>query len=202
MYYIPIAGTGGYLDEWFTDDSVFTNTLRARNFIPIRGGDSRPFRWDGVINGLGDHQEAWKAGADSLFYFIRDLPYANMNLIAHSHGGQLALTLASQGVKIRSLITVGTPYRYDVPVDRAEKFIEYHQHIYDVKFDIIQWLGSLGDGKISNERRFLFPNVINYGLQNIKHSRILREEKYIKYWNEQPWLDGIINLGGLYDLKN
>lgn len=125
------------------------------------------------------------------------MPFADRNVIAHSHGGQVALFCAARGVPIRTLTTVGTPVRHDVPAAAARKRVLFWQHIYDKHCDWVQKLGQLADGKVSTERRFRLSGVQNHGLAGISHSKVLRDERYLHYWRVNGWLANVRTAGAL-----
>lgn len=188
--YLPIAGTWAWNDAWcMRDDSPFALMMAREGFAPLRAQDGRRFRWSTALDGLFGDDRHWLAGTDALYYFLQTVPLEHRNFIAHSHGGQLPLHLASQGVQIRSLITVGTPKRADVDSEAAAKNIGTWLHIYDLKRDWIQWLGQVGDKQLNAERSFRIPRVVNHPLTGIGHSKILRDERFLHYWTANGWLD-------------
>lgn len=202
-YYIPIAGTWGYDSaSWaYDDESPWASMMRTAGFTPIRATDGRPFRWTTQLDGLkfwGKRYD-WEAGADALAYFLEPVPYEHRNLIAHSHGGQVALFLAASKVPIRTLTTIGTPRRYDVPAESAKPFIRFWQHIYDQQRDWTAWWGQVGDKHWSNDRRFLIPGVVNHGLPDISHSKVLNDPTCFRFWWEDGWQDAIKTAGGVPD---
>jgi pimeloyl-ACP methyl ester carboxylesterase len=153
--------------------------------------DGRPFRWSTALDGLFGEDRDWEASADALGWFLRGVPYADRNLIGHSHGGTVALLLAGSGFPLRSLTTVGTPPRDDVPLAAAEHWITFHQHLYDLRRDLWGWLGQVGDHELRTERALPDPHVTNIAVLDIRHSRALRDPKYIALWGTEGWLENI-----------
>lgn len=190
MKYLPIAGTNGWRDTWTRADSDFGRMMTAEGFELLFAGD-RPFRWSTALDGLFGDDREWAAGADALFYFLRTVPVNDRNLVAHSHGGQLALLLAASGFPIRTLTTVGTPPRDDMPLAAAEHAIGFHQHIYDLKRDFMGWLGQVGDHDLRTERALPSAHVKNIPVADISHSKILRDPKYIPLWKTEGWLNNL-----------
>jgi hypothetical protein len=190
MKYIPIAGTDGWRDTWMQADSDFGQMMAAEGFELLRAGD-RPFRWSTALDGWFGDDRQWEAGADALYFFLRFVPLEDRNIVAHSHGGQLPAFLCASGFPIRSLTTVGTPVRNDVPWIAAEGQIGFHQHIYDTKRDLWGWLGQVGDHQLRTERTFSDKRVKNIGVADISHSKVLRDPKYIPLWQSQGWLQNI-----------
>jgi hypothetical protein len=192
MNYVPIAGTWdwGNRDNWTQATSPFGKMMTAEGFELLHCGD-RPFRWATALDGwFGDDRE-WEAAADALYFFLRFVPLEDRNLIAHSHGGQLVSFLCASGFPIRSLTTIGTPVRDDVPWKVAEAVIGFHQHIYDLKRDLIGWLGQVGDHELRMERTFPDNRVKNIGVADISHSKVLRDPKFIPLWQSRGWLQNI-----------
>lgn len=193
--YIPIAGTGAYADPWYCDDrSPWARMMTGAGFAPVRAVDGRPFRWSTDIDGLkfwARHSQ-WEAGADALVYFCEYLPYEDRNVIAHSHGGQVALLAASSGFEFRTLTTVGTPVRNDVPAALAAGHIGFWQHIYDKDFDKTGWMGGWFDGRWSSDRTFKDIEAVHrLPLGGISHSKVLREERHVEKWLTEGWAENI-----------
>jgi len=194
--YVPIAGTHGWRDAWWSSDkSPFALMMANNGFSVIRTRDGRSFRWSTDLNGLKfwARNSDWEAGADALFYFLENVAYRDRNLIAHSHGGQVALLAASQGLKIRTLTTVGTPIRADIPVDDARRNVGLWQHIYDKHRDWFALLGQMGDREIILRRSFRLSGVLNFPLVGIRHTGVLRDETLLSLWAVNGWLTNIRN---------
>jgi pimeloyl-ACP methyl ester carboxylesterase len=193
--YIPIAGTGAYSDPWYCDDnSMFARMMRGAGFAVVRAVDGRPFRWSTDIDGLKfwARRSQWEAGADALVYFMEYLPVDDRNVIAHSHGGQLALLAAASGLQLRTLTTIGTPVRNDVPSREAAKNIGFWQHIYDKEFDRVGWMGAWFDGRWSADRTFKdVEGVHRLPLSGIDHSKVLHEDEHISKWLTEGWAENI-----------
>lgn len=185
LRYIPIAGTDAWRDGWVVDnDHPFPHFMRANGLTPIRGDDGRPFRWSTRLTGLKpwNDERDWIAGADALYYFLKGIDYYDRIVFAHSHGGQVAAICAASKVPLRCLVTIGTPVRTDIPWVTAEQYIGTHIHVFDDKWDWMGWLGSIGDGKISDRRDFGLPEVHNVALKGISHSKIVRDEAAFHWW--------------------
>lgn len=198
--YVPIAGTHGWGDTWCMGNTSPFALMMANNFFSkiVTQNSNRPFRWSTDLNGLLTlggrlRNSDWEAGADALFYFLDAVPYRDRNLIAHSHGGQVALIAASWGLHIRSLTTVGTPVREDVARGGHDAVarIGFWQHIYDSRFDFIAQGGQFGDLKIDLDRAFDIPGVLNRGISSVSHSKVLRDARFIPYWPQKGWLKAI-----------
>lgn len=190
MKYLPIAGTNAWRDKWTRADSPFGLMMKAEGFEPLLAG-GRQFRWSTGLDGLFGDDREWEAASDAAYFFLRDSAYEDRNLIAHSHGGQVALILAASGFHIRTLTTVGTPPRENIPVAAAEENIGFHQHIYDVHRDLWGWLGQVGAKQLHFERSFANAHVVNFPVAGISHSTLLRDPKRFHYWKDNGWLENI-----------
>ena len=190
MKYIPVAGTHGWRNGWTNDDSLFGHMMAAEGFTSSRAGD-RVYQWSGALDGLLGQDLDWQAASDSLYYFSRDMDYADRNYIAHSHGGNIVLILAASKFPIRTLTTVGTPPREGPEFSHAEDYIGLHQHIYDLRRDLWGWLGQIGPSQLHLERSYSDKRVINIPIGGIDHAGVLRDPKYIPLWQTQGWLETI-----------
>jgi pimeloyl-ACP methyl ester carboxylesterase len=210
MKIIGVAGTWDDQPAWIEDPAgPFQVMLAGEGFEIARSTKTGlPFRWSTKLSGLPFvNRGEWQRAGDELFAFLHEFPYEDRNIIAHSHGGQVALFAAASdpAMQIRTLTTVGTPVRKDVPALDARKHIDYWQHISDLERDwtatmrrtIARSMGQVGDGDLSFERRFLIPGVINIQLADISHSKVLRDPAYIPYWLRGLWLEAIRTRGGL-----
>ena len=195
--YIAVAGTHGYTAPWCCDlESPFAQMMTRNRFVAIRARDGRPFRWTTDLAGLRPwaKERDWLAGADALDYFAWGLPYSQLNFIAHSHGGQVAIFLAASGFKIRTLTTIGTPPRDDVPAEKALANIGLWQHIFDVRWDWMGLLGQFGEGfthGFRKRRSFRLPGVRDLPLLGISHSSILYDAQQVTLWERESWLAAI-----------
>jgi hypothetical protein len=197
---VPVAGTHAFRGGWWKDPThPWAVMMAANGFILQRRKDGSAYRWSTALDGLFRLNDDWEAAADSLGDFL-DLcvPYEHRNLAAHSHGGQPSIILAARGFPIRSLVTVGTPVRDDVPAAEAARQIQSRGglwiHVYDLKRDWTQWLGSVGDGELRNRRRFNIPSVVNDGIPDIDHSGVFEKPLGRGYWKERGWLGMIRKL--------
>jgi len=222
-YYIPVAGTWGVDDAWVVSDTgLFTGMMLSDGMAPLRATDKTPiFNWDSKLNGL------WWTGSESWTYYgikladlLEQIPFEFRNLIAHSHGGNVALNAANvlatrPGLpRIRTLTTVGTPVRADINARGAAEMIDFWQHICDARWDWMgtlkhvvkngptKTLGKIGDGAFSLERRFLIPGVTNILVKDIYHSEVLNDPVEMRRWIDDGWNYNIKNAGGKHPETN
>jgi hypothetical protein len=196
-FYVPVNGTWAADDGWVTSlNDPFSIFMASQHFHPVRLPEDTPWTWSGRLNGFlfSRWQQDWQEASESLGLMLGALPYEHRNLIAHSHGGAVAVLLAARGFPIRSLTTIGTPRRFDIHAEEAANHIGLWQHVYDSKRDwtaTLRRLGGIGDGKVSTERRFLIPGVLNVGIGNISHSKMLLDPECFHLWIEHGLLDRI-----------
>jgi hypothetical protein len=220
LYIVPIAGTEGWGDPWWQDGSPWLQALENANCRAWRL-DGRPFRWSTDLDGANVvacawnalrgllrrtrhpvlHRD-WRAGGDACGYYLRDVPYEARNLVAHSHGGQVALYTAADGTPIRTLVTVGTPVRGDMEdvYAAARPHIGWHLHVCDAVFDLWGTLGQLFDGDVRIERTW--PKVVAGGpgpdltltLEHIGHTKLLHDPREVHRWVNHGLLD-LMRLG-------
>lgn len=106
-------------------------------------------------------------------------------LIAHSHGGQVALLAVGKlGLPVAGVITVCTPVRRDVldvagPISQAPWV-----HIYSDDADRWQWLGEWGDGVLRIARQMPAPAVNLDAAISHGHSGLLTTPEGIRTWPE------------------
>jgi hypothetical protein len=216
--YLPIQGTHGtYGDgpQWWRPESDLAKFLLAHELKILKPED--PFIWSTDINGLGfltkmfgsnrKHHNDWVAGGAALRYYL-DRPckkcawpqemIKDRNLIAHSHGLQVVLYACAQGLRVRRLISVGSPIRADMfggpdsIAKRALPNIDAWLHIHDTtNMDIMQRLGEVGDGKIEwrGERKVPIGTVKDDGIAGIGHSGVLCDPRFFGLWESHGWIN-------------
>lgn len=153
--------------QWWEPGSPFVKMMREHG---LDAAHFEPFRWSGEISGIErlypwnwfrrPELLAWRAGGQALNYLLNNrrcpVRVENVNIVAHSHGGQCALMAAAEGLKIRRLLTVGTPIRADMHeiIAAARPNIESWWHVCDPSGDKMQLLGGIGDGRFGVRQRF------------------------------------------------
>lgn len=211
-----IHGTWGRANTWYRRGSPFVQALEAQGLELFH---DEPFLWSGRIGGLpevvrpdpsnpdetGGRLEWANEGRHLTYYAAALRPGVEVSIVAHSHGGQLAaLAIARGGLKVRHLITVATPVRWDmqefysvIPQVIRGSWV----HVYgDWWRDWAQKLGELGDGYLGWYRKM--PSVTNLHADGAGHSstlqdngewftklglwKILREEKRREHEHSEP----------------
>lgn len=163
---------GAPKDEWWKPGSPFWSECVNQGKTPTS------FPWDtdleGVI-GLNDH---WIRAGSRLCKIAAN----GCVIVAHSHGGQVAVYAAAMGLKIKTLITLATPVRPDVPYDKARVNIDRWVHCYGDYEDYVQILGELMLFRFWKLRRSM--PLANYNLQfSGDHSSL----HYVTTWNKMGW---------------
>lgn len=204
--YLPLAGTNGWRDGWCTrDDHPFALMMASEGFRAVRRKNGTPWRWSTLLDGVfGDDQVHIDASEHLADFLDAYVPYEDRNLIAHSHGGNVAIRTALD-LPIRSLTTVGTPVRPDLDYQAACNNIGFWQHLYDRRWDLMGWLGKIKifDGQlqlVDAQRSFHVKprepgsrnrGMINVGLDGVSHSNLLRDDRFHHYWKVNGWLTNI-----------
>ncbi|NBV25133.1 MAG: hypothetical protein EBS05_24835 [Proteobacteria bacterium] len=193
-------------DVWYAPTSPFAGYLATQGWTWARGQDERPYVWstratgyqfwDRLLSREAQMLADWEAAATNLFAWVVPpnapecrIPPEQTTLLTHSHGIQVALLAAAQGLKIQTLIDVCGPVRRDI--DRrltaaARANIGYWWHIHADRSDWWQVLGSVNDGALGLQRQQ--PRAdLNQRIPRAGHSRILRDEAWM------PLLDSVLD---------
>jgi pimeloyl-ACP methyl ester carboxylesterase len=196
-FYLPVAGTWGYdgdpdPSEWWHPYSPWANFMAGRNIFHL--DPDEPFVWDGAIDGLNwpwstsrQKNLGWMAAATQLKRWLKTVPVCDRNIVAHSHGGQVALYCA-MSLPINRLVTVSTPVRAEMDaVARAAvcNIAGGWWHLHGDWKDRWQIFGGLMDGACRIERRFLIPGVVNMGFPGIGHTDLLCNPDRFPLWERE-----------------
>lgn len=198
--FLAIPGTHGWngssAGQWYDPGSPWSANMRAKGFehLHLLGEDRRPFVWSTDLNGqqfwrrwFGKKPSSndWQAAGCNLYAYLvpprapqHRLPAAETHIVAHSHALQCVAFAASDGLKINTLITVGSPVRVDLfeVFKRARPNIGFWWHFYSDASDRWQWLGAIGDGAIGVTRKHPFADQ-NVGLPGVGHAGILNDPR-------------------------
>jgi hypothetical protein len=151
---------------WWRPGSAFIAMLKAHDLSVLN--EQEPFRWAGRLGGFDDiaPPDAMDAYADSSamvqwsmagwalkWYISAMLPapisQPEVDVVAHSHGGQVAAFAAIYGARFRRLVTVSTPVRRDMLRQRRvlREYTQRWLHFY-CNTDQTQAEGVIGDGEL------------------------------------------------------
>ena len=184
LTYTPVAGTedwsdpDGGLSRWWQSGSAFTALMLTH------GWHRRGWSWHGIelpawstqLAGTffsGRDDRTWKRGAYGLAEEMEQVPVSERNLIAHSHGGNLAVKTANLLAPyggLHRLVTVCTPRRRSM----ADEYTSVHcpwLHLYssNVWTNRMQWMGARwGKWTMPSPAR-------NVRVKGIGHSKLLRQ---------------------------
>lgn len=228
VLYTSIGGTWSWADigteQWWHPASTFSLYLMAFRLFPLR--PRRPFRWSTRVGGwqfwrrlFGQKDDAdhidWKAAGYALLDHLDhpDAPTAleHRNVLAHSYGGNVVFYACAEGLKLRTLITFGTPVRADmIPVvRRARPNIGRWIHVIDMGNDDWNRRGNFGDGKVdlpwNPKEQWLDPETKTDladhtdDVDGIAHSRVLNEPRLFHHFVEHGWVT-FLRTGEILDL--
>ena len=192
-------------DAWYEPTSPFSGYLATRGRTIARGHGGRPFVWstratgyqiwDRLLGRQTQMQADWAAAATNLYAWVvpplapeSRLPPHQTTILTHSHGIQVALLAAAQGLKIHTLIDIGGPVRKDIhdqltPEVRAN--IGYWWHFRGGE-DWWQRIGQLGDGTLRTPKIVQQANVVQR-VPKAGHNRVLNDSAWM------PLLDGVLS---------
>lgn len=205
--FIAVAGTwawkGSSAGQWYDAGSPWSARMRLRGFEHqhLLVGDARPFVWTTDLNG----QQFWRrwfgrspnlndwqaAGHNLLNYCVpaiapdRRIRPCDLHVIAHSHGLQPILFACADGLRINTLVSVGSPVRADMleAAQRARRNIGCWWHFYSDFTDRWQWLGEVGDGRLGVVRQHQLADH-NIALPGVGHSNILTDIRlFTEVWS-------------------
>lgn len=91
-------------DFWRFVDNVYKSKHRGNQLY----AGQYPYRWSGA-----DHHNARVQAAKEFRDWLQRNPHNHLDVIAHSHGGNVCFLATRLGVKIRKLVTLGTPIRLE-----------------------------------------------------------------------------------------
>lgn len=198
-YLIPISGTSSWQDIpargmrtltdrlWWKPGSRFTQYLAARGVLLLDA--DFPFQWTTNLSGILGRRDKrdWQAAGAHLRDRYIDTDYDKVNIIAHSHGGQVALFGCSYGLRVRNLITIGTPARFDMmkTAEAAKKRIGHWLSIADPD-DPIRERGTWFD---DGDAPLHYPYADTRDtIKGIAHSRVLYDTDWFNRFEQYGWI--------------
>lgn len=193
--------------HWWHPFSRWWTYIKPLGFEPFRLED---FVWTGALDGLsvrgawdwikskvqgkslGTMHKEWRAGGEALNDYIgvglynADRFSDKFIVVAHSHGGQVALYCAARERYLPILITVSTPNRFDMHAIAAlaKTRIGFWLHLYDPDHDRVGQEGALGDGEVSFDRTWKGYADLSVPITGVDHSGLLRDPTAYHYWQD------------------
>lgn len=199
--YTLILGTWGFdgdeadKRQWWHPGSAFRAYLEAT--FGVLPAHPVPFVWSSDIDGSfrwpweKKRFRDWQAAGAALGYYLDDVIEPRL-VLAHSHGGQVALMAAAYGTRIDRLVTLGTPVRRDMraTIAKARPNIGRWTHVA-VRGDRMQRLGMIFDGSFSLRRSFdeADRNVLIED-KRVGHSGSLNDPRHFHLWADLGLLEG------------
>jgi pimeloyl-ACP methyl ester carboxylesterase len=101
---IIVHGTWARTQSWWQPGGSFWNYIQSKVGNVYGGSDA--FSWSG-----GNWHSSRMTAATELVAWAQAHPATNLDIIAHNHGGNVALLASHEGLNIRKLINLGTPIR-------------------------------------------------------------------------------------------
>lgn len=210
--FLPVAGTHGWRGQptggWWQAGSPWLTSLASHGVEPYNAG--RPFVWSTQLAGhrvwrrwlgLQDRHLVWECAADNLYaYLVPPMWGGESNgvnargeetrIVCHSHGLQVVLMAAAAGLRIQTLISVGSPVRADMQhiAALARPRIGYWLHLHSDHSDRWQWLGTIGDGALGIVREHPLADD-NQAVPHVGHTGVLTDEDGIRMWHRFGWLE-------------
>jgi pimeloyl-ACP methyl ester carboxylesterase len=103
---IIVHGTWAATSKWWQPGSSFWSYVNG--IVGNVYSGPNPFSWSGA----NKHSERIKAARD-LVAWAKVHPATELDVIAHSHGGNVCHVAMGLGLKVRKLVTLGTPIRLE-----------------------------------------------------------------------------------------
>lgn len=189
MLLSPVAGTWAWdalKADWPDPRHAIWTYLRTRNIAHVN--PRRSFQWSTRLDGFWSHGKrlTWRAAGINYHEYLTPSRCLTSHLdamhtvtVTHSHGLQVALFAAADGLYIPTLVDVAGPVRKDMMdvAIVARKNIGRWIHIYAGDRDRMQWFGEMKDGALGIVREHPLADV-NFGVLEADHGEVLRLEKY------------------------
>lgn len=108
---ILVHGTWAANESWWKPN-VGSFWKHIRSFWPHLYDGPSPFAWSGMNN-----HAARAVAAQELISWAKARNAASLDVVAHSHGGNVCLLAARLGLRINKLVLLGTPIRTEYMID-------------------------------------------------------------------------------------
>jgi hypothetical protein len=194
---ILVNGTHGMgrKADWDNPTSAFVSML-SKYGMGI-ANPLRPYVWTTNIDGdsPNDPHWDWAAAGINLYAYISPplfpndrLGQVNTRIVAHSHGLQAVLYAAAAGLKVGSLVSVGSPVRKDMLeiATNARPNINRWLHL-SAEGDWMQVFGEMFDGSFGVRREHPLADKNDKMPRDAGHGGILRDPRYFPLWQSRAW---------------
>ncbi len=210
--FLPVAGTHGWRGQptggWWQWPSPWLSYMHRHGCTPFNR--QRPFVWSTQLQGhriwrrwlgLQDRHLAWECAADNLYAYLVPPVHGGScsgvhasadetRIVCHSHGLQVVLFAAAMGLRIKTLISVGSPVRADMlgVAEVARPRIGHWLHLHSDTSDTWQVLGGIGDGVFGIVRAHPLADE-NRAVPHVGHTGVLTDEDAFSLWEINGWLE-------------
>lgn len=191
---IPVMGTFSWVDiplrraaptlEWWQPGSSLLRYVKTF-FGMDHAFPAHPFQWCAELPGA--NRRVWQDAGDKFGLWVKahGIPATDVNVIAHSYGGEAILYAAAQGCEIRNLITFATPVMPDLHdvATIAKTRIGHWMSVVDPR-DIIQLAASGGrwDAPLTYPQSDATDTVSDIG-----HSSVLYDSAKYHLFKDRGW---------------
>jgi|TARA_R110002110_G_scaffold411_2_gene1693 hypothetical protein len=170
-----IGGTwSGELQEGETQWWEYWKPTFAREFCDHSKLTGFSFQWTGDLKVTRwSWKKPWEKAADRLKWTLMEAHISRPVIVAHSHGGNVALHALARGVECSHLITLGTPPRVGVPTYKGR-----WTHVVGTR-DWTTRFGMLLDGRVSTATTH--KDAHNIVVKKESHSSIRQANTWHKH---------------------
>lgn len=185
---IAVPGTWGVLDPWWRLQSPWWQMLEREGFAPA----DQQCAWSMGLVVIRHRRDDWERGAEVLAASLEAMPAGVPRVVvAHSHGGQIALLAAAGGHRIDRLLTLGTPPRAEMAdaIDAARPLIGRWHHVCALRWDVWGWAGQLAGGAAFYARRTFAQADQNIRMPGIDHVKLLNDPAFFGRWRDFGLID-------------
>lgn len=181
-------------EEWWWSAGEEVSPF-VRKVVMGLGFTPRVFRWETRINGgprLPWHwfrkrrHTTWESWGDALAEDLREVPFTERMIVAHSHGGAVACRAVAQ-VPVKLLITISSPVRNDLTdwYRETARHADRWVHVHSDADRMFRW-GSYFDGKFDlftkdKSQPFAHQNIY---IPKVGHSGLLRDPRDFHHWHD------------------
>jgi hypothetical protein len=182
---VAIHGTWGRLgaDRWYAPEGAVHQRIRRECTPSLFSGDDY-FRWAG---GYGD--AARQQGTADFLRWLADRGVVELDTVfAHSHGGNVALSAAAAGIRVKLLVLMHVP-ALDRPVSEWRTIVANVDHVVVMRtrLDYVVLADGLRTGSAQAFSQSLLPHreILPYVLDErgwISHETFIRDPNWAE-WN-------------------